>query len=100
MSDTPNAADDCMKLLDAGHTIILRKSGMGSYLAVCVSKETSAGILVENAVDLALGWDGGPDPRGEREFDDNMPGVTDTDDFTPSQALYRLTEKATTGNIA
>lgn len=101
MSDTPIAADDVRKLIDNGHTVILRSSGMGSYFAVAVKPGTEADTIITDAVDKCLGWDGEEPEPGEdgREFDDNMPGVVDTDDFTPSQALYRLTEKATTGRI-
>lgn len=68
MSDTPKEADDCMKLLDAGFIIMLRANQMGSYTAVAVRP----GEEVVDAIE-----------------DDRRV----TDDFTPSQALYRLTEK-------
>lgn len=101
MSDTPNAADDVMKLLDRGDTVILRACGLKTYYAVSVRKETKAEQIISNAVDTVIGWDGEePDnPEDGREFDDCMNGVTETDDFTPARVLYRLTEKATTGRI-
>ena len=100
MSDTPKSPDDAMKLIDNGWTIILRKSGMGSVLAIAVSEASPAECELAKAVDLCLGWDGVNAEEEEREFGDNLPGVIDTDDFTISQALYRLAEKATTGRIA
>ena len=79
MSDTPNATDDCMKLLDNGWAIGIFKNGLGSYTAYAYRdngkskrRPTSSYGLPENQV---------------------------TDDFTPSQALYRLTEKVL-GRIA
>ena len=98
--NTPKAADDAMKLLDAGHIIVMRKCAMGSYYAVCASQGTEAAQLISDALEKAIGWDGIDGDEHEREFGDCMPGVTETDDFTPSQVLYRLTEKATTGEIA
>ena len=68
MSDTPNAADDVMKLLDAGLIVVIRRNDLGSYTAVACKP----GEEVNEAMD-----------------DDRRV----TDDFTPSQALYRLTEK-------
>lgn len=70
MSDTPKHADDCMKLLDNGWTVKLFKNGLGSYTARAVK----------------------PGKNGAK-------ANVITDDFTPSQALYRLTEKVF-GNIA
>lgn len=100
MSDTPKSADDVQKLLDNGYTVVLRICGLGSYFAVCAKPGSEADTLIGDAVDKAIGWTGGVEEDGSREFDDPMPGVTETDDFTPSQVLYRLTEKATTGRIA
>lgn len=68
MSDTPKAADDCMKLLDAGHHVLLFKNGLGSY----------TGLVLK----------AGQSPNEATEIDNQI-----TDDFTPSQCLYRLTEK-------
>ncbi len=71
MSDTPKLADECKKLLDNGHTIVLFKNELGSY----------------TALDFAAG------------VDLDLPQHSEvTDDFEPSQALYRLTEKVF-GNI-
>lgn len=101
MSNTPKVADDVQKLLDNGHTVVLRMCGLGSYMALSVKDDTEAGETLNDAIDTCLGWDGeeAVDSDQGREFDDNMPGVIETDDFTPSQALYRLTEKVTTGRI-
>lgn len=82
MSDTPNAADDCMKLLDAGFTVVMFKNELGCYTAVGISKEDHAEVGLDFGVEEAMCHD------------------RETDDFTPSQALYRLTEKLTTGRIA
>lgn len=75
MSDAPKAADDVMKLLDAGWNVTVFKNGLGSY--------------------TAYAWKG-KQPRTPYGLPDHQV----TDDFTPSQALYRLTEKVTTGRIA
>jgi len=70
MSDTPKLADECKKLLDNGHCIVLYANALGSY---------TAATLTQDQVDEL--------DTGEL-----------TDDFEPSQALYRLTEKVF-GNI-
>ncbi len=72
---TLNRADDCQKILDNGRVILIFKNEMGSYTA--------------RAMD-------------EHEFVTRPAGFPEriTDDSTPSQALYRLTEKFTTGRIA
>lgn len=93
MSDTPKQADDATKLIDNNWIIVLRKSGLGSCFAVAIKPGSVAEELLNDCVAELLGWDG-------EDFGDNMPGVVETDDFTISQALYRLTEKATTGRIA
>jgi hypothetical protein len=67
VSDTPKLADECKRLLDNGWRIQLFANDLGSYTA----RATSGG-----------GVTGKPIRRVE------------TDDFEPSQALYRLTEKA------
>ena len=104
MSATPNAADDVRKLLDNGYTVVLRLCGLGSYFAVAVRDGTEAATVLGDAIDAVIGWDGiDPAPDGDtvgRDFDEAMPGVVETDDFTPTQVLYRLTEKATRGRIA
>lgn len=69
MSDTPNNADACKKLLDNGWRITLFRNRLGSYTAEARTADPSAEV-----------------------------GRFLTDDFTPSQALYRLTEKVF-GNI-
>ena len=76
MSNTPAAADDVMKLLDRGYTVMLRRNELGSYTAIALPEGTES---VDDVID----------------YDRFV-----TDDFTPSQALYRLTEKVTTGRIA
>ena len=74
MTDTPNRADDCQKILDNGHTIVLFRSGMGSYTAAVI---TASRFSIED-----------------------LPESSITDGFTPSKALYRLSEKFTTGRTA
>jgi hypothetical protein len=71
-----------MKLLDNGLTVVLFKNEMNSYTAVGVTAAASATLGLNDAMERAL------------ENDE------ETDDFTPSQALYRLTEKLTTRRIA
>lgn len=75
MSDTPNAADDIMKVLDNGWTVKLFLNGLGSYTARAIRPKSLGKIGQVNS-------------------------VVETDDFTPAQALYRLAEKVTTGRIA
>lgn len=72
-------ADDCKKLLDNGAYVVLYRNGLGSYTAVCL-REGLAGE-VQDVID--------------RTPDD---GPHITDDWEPSKALYRLTEKQF-GNI-
>ena len=74
MSDTPKHVDDCKKLLDNGWTVALFKNDLGSYTAVAARDWQT----IEEAMEI------------ESQV---------TDDFEPSQALYRLTEKVF-GNIA
>jgi uncharacterized protein YeeX (DUF496 family) len=79
---TPNKADDVRKLLDSGACVVLYRNELKTYTAVCV-----------RPIDLAYA-----DIAGViEEMQDDGPHITD--DFTPSKALYRLTEKATTGRI-
>jgi hypothetical protein len=68
VSETPRESDDAMKLLDAGWNILLFKNQMGSYTGVAMKD--------------------GQGPMEALQID----GQT-TDDFMPSQVLYRLTEK-------
>ncbi len=77
-SDTPKLADECQKLLDNGQAILLFRSDMGSYTAVALPQV----------------------PQELLECIDTVEDRFITDDFLPSQALYRLTEKVTTGRIA
>jgi hypothetical protein len=73
--DTMEAmADECKKLLDNGWGVVLYKNDLGSYTAIAVPLEDLPPVNTE-----------------ENHI---------TDDFTPSKALYRLTEKVTTGRIA
>ncbi len=77
MSDTPKSADECKKLLDNGWGIAMFRNDLGSYTAVAVTpRECNAfdSFIVDNDAHL-------------------------TDDFEPSQALYRLTEKVLCDNI-
>lgn len=88
-------AEEVKKLLDNCHTVVLRRSKLGSYLAVAVRETTEAGQMLDHAVDVCLGWD-----EHDEDFGDNLEGVVETDDFTIEALLYRITEKATTGRIA
>lgn len=81
MSDTPNSADDCQKLLDNGWKITLFKNQLDTYTARAVRPKPGQSKR---------------DMKQYGVFND----VVETDDFTPSQALYRLAEKASTGRIA
>ncbi len=74
MSDTPKLADECKKLLDNGHLIVMFSNGLGSYTAQSYSHGNWPVEIYE----------------GEP--------CHITDDFEPSHALYRLTEKVF-GNI-
>jgi len=76
MSNTPKLADECVKLLDNGRVILLFKNDMGSYTAAAFVDGSGFAESVANVTDDQV-----------------------TGDFTPSQALYRLTEKVTTGRI-
>lgn len=69
MSNTPKLADECKKLLDSGWIVTLWKNDLGSYSATA-----TRAMLTPDALDNIH----------ERQI---------TDDFEPSQALYRLTEK-------
>lgn len=71
MSDTPKLADESKKLLDNAWAIVLFKNDLGSYTAAAYA---SLDLTGQKPVEI-------------------------TDDFEPSQALYRLTEKVF-GNIA
>lgn len=107
MSESKNSpvpsADELKKLLDNGHTVVLRMCGLGSYFGMSVKAGTEAHTVLNDAVDKCLGWDGiDPAPDADtdvRDFDDEMPGVVETDDFTPAKLIHRLVEKATTGRI-
>lgn len=74
MSDTPKAADEVKKLLDNDWTVLLYKNQLGSYTAVALKPGDDLDDL----------------PADSNQI---------TDDFEPSQALYRLTEKCLTGRI-
>jgi hypothetical protein len=74
MSDTPKLADECKKLLDNGWQILLFRNELGSYTA-----EASKPALATEV--------------------DEVEECHLTDDFEPSQALYRLTEKVLTGRV-
>ena len=75
MSDTPHNADACKKLLDNGWRITLFRNDLGSY---------TARARKSSSVDKYTGA---------------LRYTAFTDDFEPSQALYRLTEKCLFGNI-
>lgn len=88
-------AEEVKKLLDNGHTIVLRKTAMNSYLAVSVKDGTRASQFLDETVDACLGYGDADECQGE-----NLEGVVDTDDFNIADLLYRITEKATTGRIS
>jgi hypothetical protein len=85
MDEAPQIADDVKKLLDRGDAVILYRNQLGSYTAVTITSSERPGRRRQLALLLA---------------DMPVDGPHITDDFTPSRALYRLTEKATTGRIA
>ena len=74
MSDTPKLADECKRLLDNGAAVVLMRNTLGSYTAVSFR---------------------GNDLKRLQRIIDRLPeeGKHITDDFEPSQALYRLAEK-------
>jgi len=72
-----NIADDVVKLLDNGWRVELFKNQLGSYTARAVKRSRDEQGMVETFTKK----------------------VVDTDDFTPSKSLYRITEKAITGRI-
>ena len=82
-------ADECQKMLDNGWTIQLYRNSLGSYTAAAIHPRAQE-MLNEAG------------PFGE--VDDEIEELLDndrfiTDDFTPSKALRRLTEKAIFGRI-
>jgi hypothetical protein len=81
MSDTPKLADECKKLLDNGHIVVLYGNKLGSYTAIAMEDDSDARRCVSEGISKVA---------------DQGPHITD--DFEPSQALYRLTEKMY-GNI-
>jgi hypothetical protein len=72
MSDTPKLADECRRLLDNGWEIKLWRNPLGSYTA-------RARIPMYNT------------DRNPEEA--TIYKAVTTDDFEPSQALYRVTKK-------
>lgn len=72
MSDTPTLADECKKLLDNGWEILLFRNQLGSYTA-------RTRVQTYN--------------RKRNPKKPTIYKVFETDDFEPSQALYRLAEK-------
>lgn len=66
MSDTPKLADECKRLLDNGWSITIYRNQLGSYTARASCGDRNTGRPRLKII---------------------------TDDFEPSQALYRLTEK-------
>lgn len=85
MSETPKLADECKKLLDNGWIVQLYRNELGSYSAVALSGKAiqiTQKALNEAALEIEAD-----------EADDVKRGRVITDDFEPSQALYRLTEK-------
>lgn len=74
MSDTPNRADDCQKILDNGHAVVVFKNDMGSYTAAVLG--------------------------AERFSIEDLPESSIADGCTPAQAIYQVAEKFTTGRVA
>ena len=68
---TPRNADECKKLLDNGWNVVLFKNNLGSYSAVATKQGVPRKVIEAGVI---------------------------TDDFDPSAALFRLTEKVY-GNI-
>jgi len=79
MSDTPNNAHEIQRALDNGWSVKLWKNPLGSYTARAVRAKPGQS-------------------KRDRERHGTFNDVVETDDFTPSQALYRLAEKMI-GNI-
>lgn len=85
MSNTPKLPDECKKLLDNGWVIVLHQNPFRSYTATAVHKPIGDAVLDVLA-----------DHDQDQECDEPLrckDGYCVTDDFEPSQALYRLTEK-------
>lgn len=85
MSDTTKLADETKKLLDSNWTICIFKNSLGSYTAVAMTGEAASSCGVADSLMDAMNLG-----DIENVF---QTGVCVTDDFEPSQALYRLTEK-------
>jgi len=83
------SADDARKLLDNGWTVQLYRNNLGSYTAAAIPPKA------QKMLNEAGPFDDVDDKIEELLDDDRLI----TDDFTPSKALYRLTEKALTGRI-
>ena len=79
MSDTPKLADESKRMLDNGVYLVMFRNQMGTYTACALR-----GYRAEKVQRIVNVLEDGP----------NI-----TDDFEPSQALYRLAEKQI-GNIA
>ena len=73
-----NRVDDAAKLLDNGWVILLFRRQLGSYTARAIRP-----FHLE----------------ADMQYDDTKTDVVTTTNFTISKALYRLTEKVTTGRI-
>ena len=89
MSDTPRLADECKKLLDNGWTVQIFRNDLGSYTAVALSGRARGlfqAALDQQTMDL-------DDEEAEEIATVFQKERCITDDFEPSQALYRLTEK-------
>jgi len=80
----PVSGDDCKKLLDRKHFIVLFRNPLRTYTAVCFDGKSATAETIQNAV---------------LQMDDYA--LTITDHFEPSKALKALTEKMfTTGDYA
>jgi hypothetical protein len=78
VSDTPKLPDECKKLLDNGWAIVMFSNGLGSYTAVALSRKTDNERRAIKSTAKAM---------------KDIPENQITDDFEPSQALKRLTDK-------
>lgn len=90
MSDTPKLADECKKLLDNGWMIVLYKNQLHTYSAEAARDGMYQRIF--DALSESNAAIGDCDPK-EEHAKMMEHGRAITDDFEPSQALYRLTEK-------
>lgn len=95
MSDTPIDMAKVCQMLDNGWEVFLRRGGMGGYVAVGIHENHRIWHLAkekEYQQLLKVGW-GWEEAKGLNDADWCNPGIVDTEDFTPEQALTRLAYK-------